>query len=67
MLQTLKVKLINANKGFVEGTIYIIKNEGIEGIYKGVTPTIIKQASNQGIRFLTFGKDSIELLLPPFF
>lgn len=52
--ETLKVKLIDANAGFVRGTANILKTEGIRGIYQGLIPTIGKQASNQGIRFLTF-------------
>mgnify|MGYP000338758146 CR=1 FL=1 len=54
--ETLKVKLIDANAGFVSGTAAILRKEGIRGIYKGLVPTIGKQASNQGIRFLTFNE-----------
>lgn len=52
--ETLKVKLMDADVGFVRGTANIIKKEGFGGIYKGLVPTIGKQASNQGIRFLAF-------------
>jgi solute carrier family 25 citrate transporter 1 len=57
-METVKVKFIHdqnsANpkyKGFYHGVREIIKQNGIGGIYKGVTATIIKQGSNQAIRF----------------
>ncbi|EDV91218.1 putative tricarboxylate transport protein, mitochondrial [Drosophila grimshawi] len=57
-METIKVKFINdqrsANpkfKGFAHGVGQIVKAEGISGIYKGLTPTIMKQGSNQAIRF----------------
>ena len=57
-METIKVKFINdqrsANpkfKGFAHGVGAIIKQEGIVGIYKGLGPTILKQGSNQAMRF----------------
>lgn len=57
-METVKVKFINdqrsANpkfKGFAHGVGCIVKQEGISGVYKGVTATIMKQGSNQAIRF----------------
>uniref|UniRef100_A0A1A9X472 Citrate transport protein n=1 Tax=Glossina brevipalpis TaxID=37001 RepID=A0A1A9X472_9MUSC len=57
-METIKVKFINdqrsANpkfKGFFNGVSTIIQTEGVGGIYKGLTPTILKQGSNQAIRF----------------
>lgn len=57
-METIKVKFINdqrsANpkfKGFVHGVGEIVKSEGIGGVYKGLTATILKQGSNQAIRF----------------
>uniref|UniRef100_A0A7S1G409 Uncharacterized protein n=1 Tax=Bicosoecida sp. CB-2014 TaxID=1486930 RepID=A0A7S1G409_9STRA len=55
-METLKVKLINANKGFARGTADVIRVEGLGGIYKGLPATIGRQASNQGIRFFTFNE-----------
>jgi len=61
-METIKVKFIHDQlisekprfKGFFHG-IYTISNEsGISGIYKGVIPTILKQSTNQGIRFVTY-------------
>jgi solute carrier family 25 citrate transporter 1 len=60
-METVKVKFVHDQslaepkfKGFLHGLRKIIKNEGIGGIYKGVAPTVLKQASNQGIRFLVY-------------
>jgi len=57
-METIKVKFIadqrSANpqfKGFAHGVRCIIAKEGIAGTYKGITPTIMKQGSNQAIRF----------------
>merc|ERR1712136_255332 len=57
-METLKVKFIadqtSANpqyKGFFHGVRTIIKTEGLAGCYKGLGPTILKQGSNQAIRF----------------
>lgn len=57
-METVKVKFINdqasANpkyKGFVHGVREIIRQEGIKGTYQGLTATIMKQGSNQAIRF----------------
>ncbi|KAG5451787.1 putative tricarboxylate transport protein, mitochondrial [Clonorchis sinensis] len=57
-METVKVKFINdqtsANphyRGFGHGVRCIAKEFGIGGLYKGVTPTIMKQGTNQAIRF----------------
>lgn len=57
-METVKVKFINdqrsANprfKGFFHGVREIVRAEGFGGVYKGVTATIMKQGSNQAIRF----------------
>ncbi|WKY01413.1 hypothetical protein Q1695_015424 [Nippostrongylus brasiliensis] len=57
-METVKVKFIHDQglpnprfKGFVHGVGCIVKDEGIGGIYKGVTATMAKQGSNQAIRF----------------
>jgi len=57
-METVKVKFINdqrsANpkfRGFFHGMKTILKEQGIRGTYQGVTATIIKQGSNQAIRF----------------
>lgn len=57
-METVKVKFINdqrsANpkfKGFFHGVGCIVKQDGISGVYKGLTATILKQGSNQAMRF----------------
>jgi len=57
-METVKVKFIhdqNQKKpkynGFFHGVRHIIAEQGVSGVYKGVTATIIKQGSNQAIRF----------------
>lgn len=57
-METVKVKFINdqnsANpkfRGFFHGVRMIIKEQGIKGTYQGLTPTILKQGSNQAMRF----------------
>ncbi|XP_053617116.1 putative tricarboxylate transport protein, mitochondrial [Plodia interpunctella] len=57
-METVKVKFINDMrtekprfKGFFHGVRTIVKEEGVGGVYKGVTATVMKQGSNQAIRF----------------
>jgi solute carrier family 25 citrate transporter 1 len=38
----------------VHGIGSIVQEKGLAGIYKGLVPTILKQGSNQGIRFLVY-------------
>jgi len=59
--ETLKVKLIHDRfqptpkyNGLFHGISTIIKQSGFGGIYKGLLPTILKQGSNQGVRFLVY-------------
>uniref|UniRef100_A0A0A9WDX5 Citrate transport protein n=1 Tax=Lygus hesperus TaxID=30085 RepID=A0A0A9WDX5_LYGHE len=57
-METIKTKFINDQwspspkyKGFIRGTTQIIKHDGFRGIYKGLIPTVMRQGSNQAIRF----------------
>lgn len=57
-METVKVKFINDQaspnprfKGFFHGVREIVRTEGLKGTYQGVTATIMKQGSNQAIRF----------------
>jgi solute carrier family 25 (mitochondrial citrate transporter), member 1 len=52
--ETIKTKLIENNTSFKKGVPKIIKKNGIKDLYKGLTPTIIKQSTNQGIRFMSY-------------
>jgi solute carrier family 25 (mitochondrial citrate transporter), member 1 len=53
--ETIKTKLIEMNNGFYNGIKIILKNEGVLGIYTGLMPTILKQSTNQGLRFMSYG------------
>lgn len=65
-MDTIKTKLIHDQlsrsaaerkyNGFLHGVRTIVKESGFGGIYKGVTATILKQGSNQAIRWLVFSK-----------
>lgn len=68
-METIKVKFVNDQqlgnpkyRGFFHGVREIVRTEGLAACYKGVVPTILKQASNQGIRFLAYSniKSAIE-------
>jgi hypothetical protein len=59
--ETIKVKLIHDKlleqpkyRGLIHGIMEITKAQGLGGIYRGVVPTILRQGSNQGIRFLVY-------------
>ncbi|XP_031568715.1 tricarboxylate transport protein, mitochondrial-like [Actinia tenebrosa] len=60
-METVKVKFIHDQtqsnpkyKGFFSGVRTILKTEGFSGVYKGVTATVIKQGTNQMIRFFVY-------------
>lgn len=57
-METVKVKFINDQmstnpkyRGFFHGVRSIVKEQGIKGTYQGLSATIMKQGSNQAIRF----------------
>ncbi|XP_007899999.1 tricarboxylate transport protein B, mitochondrial [Callorhinchus milii] len=57
-METVKVKFIHDQsstnpkyRGFFHGVREIVKQEGLKGTYQGLTATILKQGSNQAIRF----------------
>lgn len=57
-METVKVKFINDQnsknpkfKGFFHGVREIVREQGFRGTYQGLTATILKQGSNQAIRF----------------
>ncbi len=55
-METVKTKLIETNSGLVKGVKAIVKEDGIGGLYKGLSATILKQSTNQGFRFMAFNK-----------
>lgn len=61
--ETLKTKLIHDKlsenpkyKGLFHGVYTIFKTQGFSGVYKGALPTVLKQSTNQGTRFLVYGE-----------
>lgn len=64
-METLKTKLIHDKiaetgkyRGLFHGIVTIAKQEGPGGLYQGLLPTIMKQGSNQAIRFLVYNEIS---------
>uniref|UniRef100_A0AAV1TJ63 Tricarboxylate transport protein n=1 Tax=Peronospora matthiolae TaxID=2874970 RepID=A0AAV1TJ63_9STRA len=55
-IETIKTKLIGANAGLWEGTKMIVAKEGLRGMYQGLWATILKQSTNQGLRFMWFSE-----------
>ncbi|THH16216.1 hypothetical protein EW146_g4388 [Bondarzewia mesenterica] len=59
--ETIKTKLIDdakrpqpQYKGLVHGTVSIVRQEGITGIYRGLFPVMMRQGANSAIRFTTY-------------
>ncbi|XP_059510917.1 tricarboxylate transport protein B, mitochondrial isoform X2 [Stegostoma tigrinum] len=57
-METVKVKFIHDQcspnpkyRGFFHGVREIVREQGLKGTYQGLTATILKQGSNQAIRF----------------
>jgi solute carrier family 25 citrate transporter 1 len=55
-METIKTKLIQSNMTLVPGVKAILNESGVAGLYQGVFATILKQSSNQGLRFMFFNK-----------
>jgi solute carrier family 25 citrate transporter 1 len=55
-VETVKTKCIELNQSFLNGLKFIIRNEGLKGIYQGATATALKQGSNMGLRFMWFNE-----------
>merc|ERR1711976_705630 len=61
-METVKTKLIHDRvaetgkyNGLIHGCRTIFNQEGFWGMYKGLVPTMMKQGSNQAIRFTVYG------------
>ncbi|TFY82946.1 hypothetical protein EWM64_g1063 [Hericium alpestre] len=59
--ETIKTKLIDDAKrpqpqyrGLIHGTVSIVKEEGIRGIYRGLFPVMMRQGANSAVRFTTY-------------
>eukprot|EP01036_Dinobryon_divergens_P024915 gene24915-33408_t len=55
-METIKTKLIQTNQPLVAGVSSILRESGFRGLYQGVMATVLKQSSNQGLRFMFFNK-----------
>lgn len=55
-METIKTKLIQTNQNLIPGIKSILNESGIRGLYQGLSATILKQSSNQGLRFMFFNK-----------
>lgn len=55
-METIKTKLIQTNQTLIPGIQSILKESGFRGLYQGVFATVLKQGSNQGLRFMFFNK-----------
>lgn len=60
-METVKVKFIHDQtqpnpkyRGFFHGVREIVRQEGLRGTYQGLVPTILKQGTNQAIRFFVY-------------
>lgn len=72
-METFKVRLIHDKfmpqrqyRNLFHGIYTIFRKEGPRGCYKGLLATILKQSSNQGVRFLVYedAKDIFRKYLP---
>ncbi|PPQ65529.1 hypothetical protein CVT26_000486 [Gymnopilus dilepis] len=59
--ETIKTKLIDDAKrpnpqyrGLIHGTVSIVKQEGLSGIYRGLFPVMMRQGANSAVRFTTY-------------
>ncbi|XP_028392068.1 tricarboxylate transport protein, mitochondrial-like [Dendronephthya gigantea] len=60
-METIKVKFIHDQtqpnpkyRGFLHGISTIVKTDGLIGVYQGLLPTMVKQGTNQMIRFFVY-------------
>lgn len=53
-VETIKTKCIQLDMDFWEGLKEIFRLEGIGGVYTGVWATVLKQSSNQALRFVWY-------------
>jgi len=59
--ETIKTKLIDDSKrpqpqykGLVHGTVSIVREEGIRGVYRGLFPVMLRQGANSAVRFTSY-------------
>ncbi|KIY48550.1 citrate transporter [Fistulina hepatica ATCC 64428] len=59
--ETIKTKLIGDSRrahpqyhGLIHGTVSIVRQEGLHGIYRGLVPVMMRQGANSAVRFTTY-------------
>ncbi|KAG9310876.1 mitochondrial carrier domain-containing protein [Chiua virens] len=59
--ETIKTKLIDDAKrptpeyrGLIHGTVSIVRQEGVAGIYRGLFPVMMRQGATSAVRFTTY-------------
>jgi len=72
--ETIKTKLIDDAKspnprfrGLMHGTMTIVREEGIRGVYRGLFPVMMRQGANSAVRFTTYTtlKQFVQGTMPP--
>ena len=64
-METIKTRLIHSGKGLADGVSYVVKKDGVGGLYKGLFPTMAKSCSNQVLHLLMPAACSPLLVLGP--
>ncbi|EPX73817.1 citrate transporter [Schizosaccharomyces octosporus yFS286] len=72
--ESIKTSIIDEGKkpkpryhGFLKGCKTMLKDGGIRAFYRGLLPTVARQATNSGVRFTAYNsiKQSLQSRLPP--
>ncbi|KIP06764.1 hypothetical protein PHLGIDRAFT_106615 [Phlebiopsis gigantea 11061_1 CR5-6] len=72
--ETIKTKLIDDAKssnprfrGLIHGTVTIVREEGLRGVYRGLFPVMMRQGANSAVRFTTYTtlKQFVQSNAPP--
>ncbi|KAI0945955.1 hypothetical protein AcV7_010060 [Taiwanofungus camphoratus] len=72
--ETIKTKLIDDAKsshpkyrGLLHGTVSIVREEGVGGVYRGLFPVMMRQGANSAVRFTTYTtlKQFVQGTVPP--
>ncbi|KAH8093077.1 mitochondrial tricarboxylate transporter [Cristinia sonorae] len=72
--ETIKTKLIDDAKspvpryrGLLHGTVTIVREEGLRGVYRGLFPVVMRQGANSAVRFTTYTtlKQFVQSTAPP--
>jgi len=55
-METVKTVLVDSKQGLISGVKLVIQKDGVKGLYKGVSATTLKSASNQSLRFVIYNE-----------